>query len=137
MAGIFVLTIVLPFGAVNMLHARRLDAADADLRAIAGRLALGAALDRVDGAAVLIGAGDLPRTTDLRWTNGTSAPMSGLGVAADPDPWGNAYMVNVATSPDEAAWVLSAGPDGVIETPYSQRVDTAAVSGDDRAQRIR
>ncbi|MHC4944952.1 MAG: type II secretion system protein GspG [Planctomycetota bacterium] len=35
------------------------------------------------------------------------------------DPWGNAYLVNVQGfySVNERAMILSAGPDGVVETP--------------------
>lgn len=65
-----------------------------------------------------------------------------------PDPWGRRYLVNVGlidTSPGtvtgtgavkSAVWVLSAGPNGTIETPYSQSVLTAQLFGDDIGQRI-
>lgn len=64
------------------------------------------------------------------------------------DPWGRPYLVNVGlidTSPGTvtvagtvkgAVWVLSAGANGIIETPYTQSVLTAQVFGDDIGQRI-
>lgn len=64
------------------------------------------------------------------------------------DPWGNRYLVNIGlidTSsgvmtlsgrPKAAVWVLSAGPNGTIETPFSQPVTTAVWGGDDIAFRI-
>lgn len=65
-----------------------------------------------------------------------------------PDPWGRRYVVNVGlidTSPGpvtgtgsvkSAVWVLSAGANGTIETPFSQSVLTAQLYGDDIGQRI-
>jgi type II secretory pathway pseudopilin PulG len=64
------------------------------------------------------------------------------------DPWGNRYLVNIGlidTSsgvmtmsgrPKAAVWVLSAGPNGTVETPFSQPVTTAFPGGDDIALRI-
>lgn len=64
------------------------------------------------------------------------------------DPWGRRYQVNigmidtsagtvtVAGTVKAAVWVLSAGPNGTIETPYTQSVLTAQLYGDDIGQRI-
>jgi prepilin-type N-terminal cleavage/methylation domain-containing protein len=64
------------------------------------------------------------------------------------DPWNNRYMVNIGAADNaagvqatdggvkKAVWVLSAGSNGVIETPFSQSVLTAVVGGDDIAVRI-
>ncbi len=45
------------------------------------------------------------------------------------DPWGNAYLVNVAGLVDSrsGSWVLSAGPDGIIQTSQ----DSLKAGGDD------
>jgi prepilin-type N-terminal cleavage/methylation domain-containing protein len=65
------------------------------------------------------------------------------------DPWGNRYAVNVALvdlSPGAATaggqakmavWVLSSGPNGILETPFAQSI-LAAVrpGGDDIGTRI-
>lgn len=82
------------------------------------------------------------------------------------DPWGNRYMVNVicfvhsgteplrsegaargrgyqdsagatGRSPAHAVFVLSAGPDGVIQTPFEQPVTEARLYGDDIGMRLR
>jgi prepilin-type N-terminal cleavage/methylation domain-containing protein len=65
-----------------------------------------------------------------------------------PDPWGNRYIVNIGLvetsagvvnelgQPKAAVWVLSAGPNRIIETPFLQPVTAAAVGGDDIAFRI-
>ena len=60
------------------------------------------------------------------------------------DPWGRAYVVNVKSSPNAPAlsgakqpiFVLSAGPNGIIETPFEQMSSGARVSGDDSAVRL-
>ena len=41
----------------------------------------------------------------------------------EPDPWGNAYLVNTRGLFDdrERVWVLSAGPDGIVDTSPSSR----------------
>ncbi len=64
------------------------------------------------------------------------------------DPWGNRYLVNIGlldTSPGvttlsgrpkAAVWVLSAGPDGLIETLFDQPITVAVLGGDDIGQRI-
>lgn len=65
------------------------------------------------------------------------------------DPWGNRYAVNVALidlSPGAATaggqakmavWVLSAGPNGIVETPFAQSILTAVrPGGDDIGTRV-
>jgi prepilin-type N-terminal cleavage/methylation domain-containing protein len=64
------------------------------------------------------------------------------------DPWNNRYMVNVglidtsqgvqtqAGATKSAVWVITAGPNGQMETSYSQPITVAVQSGDDIALRI-
>ncbi len=62
------------------------------------------------------------------------------------DPWGRAYLINTAylrgLPPSQvrcarcAVFVLSAGPNGLIETPFEQPIANAHVFGDDLAVRI-
>jgi prepilin-type N-terminal cleavage/methylation domain-containing protein len=64
------------------------------------------------------------------------------------DAWNNRYAVNVGLidptagtqtaggATKSAVWVISAGPNGHLETAYSQPVTTALVSGDDIAVRV-
>lgn len=66
----------------------------------------------------------------------------------NPDPWNNRYMVNVGLlDPSQgtqaagggtknAVWVITAGPNGTIETTYSQSITVAVVSSDDIGLRL-
>ena len=53
---------------------------------------------------------------------------------ADPgaDPWGNAYLVNIRDP--RQAWVISAGPDGILQTPFGAPNGPVA---DDRVVTVR
>ncbi len=76
---------------------------------------------------------------------GWNGPYLSSPVGAD--PWNNRYMVNVgaadpsrepqATGGDNAVWVISAGPNGIIETPFVQPGTSAKLSGDDVGSRVR
>ncbi len=60
-----------------------------------------------------------------------------------PDPWNNRYLVNVglldASQGPQAAsgtvksavWVISAGPNGILETPFNQSIASTTVPGGD------
>ncbi len=141
LAAIVVLALVLPYGAVHTLHVRRLQAADDTARAIAERLgdALRAAPSEMPPATrVLAGPGDQPRAIDERWSTAARFPLArvlGAAPAIPPDPWGNAYLVNVGADPRRPLWVISAGPDGILQTPLADAGDRA--SGDDRTALIR
>lgn len=77
---------------------------------------------------------------------GWNGPYFSSDIGAD--PWGNRYLVNIGlvdTSPGAATlsgqpklavWVLSAGPNGTIETPYRLQILNAATAGDDLAFRV-
>jgi len=62
-------------------------------------------------------------------------------ISSDPtDPWGHKYLVNVAAlgTVAQPVWVISAGPNGILETAISN-TGTAApevVAGDDIGFRI-
>jgi len=144
-ALILVLAFAVPYGAVQALHKKRLRAADEDTRAIAERLKTtiaGRSSEIPAGTEVLAGPGKRPLVTDARWNSATSVPLARLfpalpidDAASQPDPWGNAYLVNVAAlSSAGAVWVLSAGPDGIVQTPF---VSQGAPLGDDRAAPLR
>ena len=141
-AFILVLAFVLPYGAVQTLHKKRLRAADEGTRAIAERLKemlAGQSAGVPAGTEVLTGPGKRPVVDDDRWTAATSIPLArvlpGLDAAALPDPWGNAYLVNIAAlKSDGTVWVLSAGPDGIVQTPFLSR---NGVLADDRAAPVR
>jgi prepilin-type N-terminal cleavage/methylation domain-containing protein len=63
------------------------------------------------------------------------------------DPWGNRYAVNIGNMPltaaatSNAVWVLSAGKDGIIQTPWNPAAPavgaTVTAQGDDIVYRIK
>jgi prepilin-type N-terminal cleavage/methylation domain-containing protein len=77
---------------------------------------------------------------------GWNGPYLSNSISAD--AWNNRYMINVrhidttqgtqtsAGTPKQAVWVISAGSNGIIETPYDQNMTTAAIGGDDIGVRI-
>ena len=54
------------------------------------------------------------------------------------DPWGNAFLVNASNvdSDTNITYVLSAGPDGTLDTTRDQTTTTITVGNDDIAVRI-
>jgi len=92
--------------------------------------------------------GNTPTYTVKTATNtyGWNGPYLSSGIGAD--PWNNRYMVNVnlidttlgtqtsAGVTKSAVWVISAGPNGQIETTYAQSITTAVTGGDDIGVRI-
>jgi hypothetical protein len=81
-------------------------------------------------------------------TNGAGRVWNGpyLTSAITSDPWGHAYLVNAeflsleSTALDprlsRAVFVLSAGPNGIVETPFSQSARSARAFGDDIIVRV-
>jgi hypothetical protein len=75
----------------------------------------------------LVNASDYPRTG--RGWQGPYVARLGL------DPWGNAYIVSVGAmqsgglpvAPRTRGWILSAGPNGILDTPPSADI----LAGDD------
>ena len=76
--------------------------------------------------------------------------LNGPYLASTPeaDPWGNRYMVNIvhlnpspgvvddAGAIKRAVFVVSAGPDGVIDTSFDQPVTDVSIEGDDIVHRM-
>lgn len=94
--------------------------------------------DSLHGAEVLCGPGRLPVTGERGAERWVTAPRAALAVAVGDrravaaDPWGNCYLVNLAalTAGGPARlWVLSAGPNGIIDTPFVTSSETPV--GDD------
>ena len=73
-------------------------------------------------------------------TAGDTKWMGPYATTLPVDPWGRPYVINAAnftsaTTPPTPVWVLSAGPDGVINTPIA--TGTIAVLNDDIGFRVR
>ncbi|HTP05822.1 MAG TPA: type II secretion system protein GspG [Nitrospirota bacterium] len=86
--------------------------------------------------------GATPLSFDLRlntddvpcWPNTWKGPYL---AAVNADPWGNAYITNAdafvsGANPKPQVWILSAGPDGIVQTKVTDMV----ASGDDVGLRI-
>jgi hypothetical protein len=79
---------------------------------------------------VLATPGNMPTDArDERWIAGATTPLR--AGRTEPDGWGNRLLVNAGGT--GAVWVLSAGPNGIVETAF----DGAQPDGDDIAARIR
>jgi len=86
------------------------------------------------------------RVRDTSRRSGWNGPY--LSTAIQDDAWGHAYMANVFWLDTRdivqdtdgtklgAVWVISAGANGVIETPFYQARDNARLYGDDIGYRL-
>ncbi len=132
LTAIVLLAFPLPYGAVKMVHARRVRTADAQIAALAAELQRA----RPAPGSFFMGPGDRPRALDDRCVGAAPAPLERLPfaqhVALSPDPWGNAYIV-VSDATTDAVQVLSAGPDGTLQTACAA---AASLAGDDRGRRV-
>jgi hypothetical protein len=137
MAVIIVLALALPYAAVVKLHTSRLRRADADMAAVMEAVATVVAdgtASAIHDADLVEGTGPRPPAADSRWNAARTVPMARISPMRSPaigaDPWGNAYLVLVSRGPRGlVARVLSAGPNGLIETPFAIDADAG---GDDR-----
>ena len=135
LGALLILALVLPFMAVQAFHQRRVDRADRQLEAIDSDVAVGLGSNRSAipaGTQVLAGSGPRPVVTDDEWNTAPAFPL--LRAIADPgaDPWGNAYLVNIRDP--RQAWVISAGPDGILQAPFGAPNGPVA---DDRVVTVR
>ena len=136
--------VVPPLGAFAV-NRTRVRAAEAMVRSVAQALRDDEPrlVELARGADVLCGAGRMPLAQAPEARGWVTAPRAGwVGTTGDrgtppPDPWGNCYVVNLvaANSSGMAVWALSAGPDGIIGTPFVTSSD--APVGDDVWMRIR
>jgi len=135
LGAIVILALVLPYLAVRTFHQRRLDRADRQLQSIATDVSarLGSNPSAAPGATqVLAGTGQRPIVMDDVWNTAPAFPLARVIGDIGPDPWGNAYLVNVADR--GRMWVISSGPDGIVQTPFLAPNGPVA---DDRAAPVR
>ena len=151
LAAILLLTVVAPPGLATLVNRSRIDRAQTEVRRLADALhdsdLVGRAL-RQEADDLLGGPGNVPDAPGLRqWVDGRVGSLSGyVSQRLRSDPWGNRYLVNTGAlqtgegdeaSPEPGAmWVLSAGPNGLVETPYAVPAMSAALGGDDIGARI-
>lgn len=115
---IFVLALVVPPAGATWEHRRRIARASNEAAAIADRLS---ACTREGGVAT--GPGNLPATPGGGSIQNVTVRGEVCGWPLRPDPWGNGYLIG-------PAWVLSAGANGILETPFPPSPGVAA-AGDD------
>jgi hypothetical protein len=147
LTAIVLATAILPPAAAWWVTVRRVHRAEATAAALAYQLRSperAALLDRLAiGAGILYGEGRVPsadHSSDQHLLAESHGPLSSaIGAPVDPDPWGNCYIVRVlsgATGPGAEVWVISAGPNGIVETTWSVG-GTVAVGGDDVGVRVK
>jgi hypothetical protein len=150
-AGLLVLSLVVPPTLATSVAAARVERARVELAEIATALgARRAGVGEASSAIVLAGRGRLPKTSVA--ATGTWLSASRGSLTSQPDPWGNAFLARTrGPSPDGRSGtaasddhgfrlplvVLSAGPNGVIETAFDQPAGASAFGGDDVGVRIR
>ncbi len=105
--------------------------------AATGWTAAGAGWNALDTHLVTNGHGYPAPTTagDTKWTGpyATTLPV---------DPWGRPYVINAAnftsaTTPPTPVWVLSAGPNGVVNTSIATTPAATVTAVDDIGFRVR
>jgi type II secretory pathway pseudopilin PulG len=140
-------TAVLPPAVAWAVNRRRVSRASADVAALAAELERvhGAWQDLAKDVDVLCGPGRVPVADATETRAWVTTPRRSLADVIDAahaprsDPWGNCYLVNLAAviaRGPATLWVISAGPNGIMETPFLSS-QAAAPAGDDIGVRIR
>ena len=151
LAGVLVLTVVVPPGLATLINWSRVERAQEEIFRLVDVLQDVGLVDRASSQEredLLGGPGVAPGAPGAReWADGHVASLSGyVSQPLESDPWGSRYLVNIgvlrisdaaeASTVKHALWVLSAGPNGVVETPFVAPAASAVVGGDDIAARI-
>jgi hypothetical protein len=131
LAAIALLAGVLPPFAARQVHQRRLAHAQADVRRIADLLAAGDGAEMTAAGAgpagqpvLLLGPGEAPKfSPDTHWPEARnlfdlSRADRDAPLALSPDPWGNALLIVVRAGKDRRVEVLSAGPNGFVDSRF-------------------
>lgn len=136
---IALLAFVLPPVAAHRVNHARITRAHEDAQRIAEAVDASRGTAQASGPVlpqsapgVLAGSGEEPKYADHdQWPVRRAATP----VAVSPDPWGNQYVVVVSALPGDGVAVLSAGPNGIVETSFKTAVrglrDSATPAGDD------
>ena len=143
---IAVLAFVLPPGIARWLQQARVARATAQLDALALALtsagvATLSANPQLRDIGVLSGPGDaITDARDRQWMLARAAPLQSYvdlpATVLTPDPWLRALLMNVGASrAGGQMWILSSGPNGIIETPFVSP-PPGALGGDDLAVRL-
>jgi hypothetical protein len=151
LAVIFAATAVLPPAAAWSLNEARIAQTEARVRSAADRLRTRA--NEISGFDASVGIACGPgRLPDLVPTTATARAVAAslsthgawlrragmapelFGAGMPTDAWGRCFLLNVeAWSTGEPVWLLSAGPNGLVDTP----ADARTTGGDDVGVRVR
>ena len=149
--AILVLAFVVPPGMATLVNGSRVDRAQERVRVLAQEVRVTASAPGSDiqqAADVLGGPGRTPEAPGASaWIEAQLGTLERyVSEGLSPDPWGNRYLVNigllkepapVGSGDASAVWVLSAGPNGNVETAYRLPARSASVGGDDVGARVR
>lgn len=139
--GIILLTAVLPPAAAWALNRHRVTQtvtrAEAVARSLDSRRHDLVAMVEQLGVAVACGPGRMPdREPSGLWVNRAMQTPGLLGESLPADGWGRCYLVNIEAlrpgAEDLPVWVISAGPNGFIDTHPA----ATQVQGDDLGVRL-
>jgi hypothetical protein len=150
LAAILFATAVLPPAAAWTLNWSRIAQTEARARSAAERLRAGSDdRDKVArSAGIVCGPGRLPARTPAAvsaragishpahaaWLRGATIAPEVFGSGMPTDAWGRCFLLNAdAWETGGPVWLLSAGPNGVIDTPPN----AVALGGDDIGNRLR
>jgi len=149
LTAIVIATAAVPPGAAWLLNSRRIT--QTHTRAVSAAEYLRA---RTPGAAwadisIACGPGRLPqlvpgtqsartaasaRESHSDWISSATPAPELFGAGMPTDAWGRCFLFNVGTwASGRPLWLLSAGPNGLVETP----VDSETLGGDDIGARVR
>lgn len=150
LAAILFATAVLPPAAAWTLNRSRIAQTEARARTASDRLR--ASVDDMDSlarsAGIVCGPGRLParepaavsaragvsHPAHAAWLRGARIAPEAFGSGMPTDAWGRCFLLNAdAWATGGPVWVLSAGPNGVIDTPPN----AIALGGDDIGNRLR
>jgi len=134
------LSSLLPWAVATRVNASRIARAEIAVRDIAASLRSADLSQPSQHDTVLVGPGadpKIPEGSDWRAVRAVSPSAAQLGFTLPMDPWGNHYVIYPASAAPLARWVLSAGPNGIVETPFRQDPEHAVIGGDDIGFRLR
>ncbi len=147
--AIVVATAAVPPGAAWLLNSRRVTQTQTRAQSAADYLRAHTAGFAQAHIAITCGPGRLPllvpttpsaraaaraRSSHGDWILGAVSAPEFFGAGMPTDAWGRCFMFNVgAWTTERPIWLLSAGPNGLIETP----IDALAIGGDDIGVRVR
>lgn len=132
--GIALVTVVLPPAGAWRLNRYRVEQTAARASSAARRIArqAGSLAPLASTIEVACGPGRLPKSLggvqEEAWLRTAVIAPTAFGDGMPTDAWGQCFLMNIgAGARGERVWILSAGPNGLIDTP----IGASTLSGDD------